>query len=130
MYLHAMMITGMYMCEICVRMNDTDLCLPEDRVSKLRFLAPQCHLLPARVQTEISIGMTWLGKLSQVAKLQFMVDPENLEQKWAFVKEWQPDSKFMALQCMLTKSKKQEGIEDFMKAIDIFAANPEFAQPF
>ena len=96
------------MCETCVRMNDTDLCLPEDRVSKLRFLVPQVHLLPARVQTEISIGMPWFGKLSQVAKLQFMVDPENLEQKWAFLKEWQPDSKFLALQCLLSKSKKKK----------------------
>ena len=84
-----MMITGMYMWQICDRMNDTDLCLPEDRLTKLRFLVPHCHLLPGRVQTEISIATTWFGKFSQVAKLQFMVGPENLEQKWTFLKEWQ-----------------------------------------
>ena len=89
-------------------MNDVDLCLPEDRLSKLRFLVPHCHLLSGRVQTEISIATTWFGKLSQVAKLQFMVDLENLEQKWAFLKEWQLDSKFLALQRLLSKSKKKK----------------------
>ena len=91
------------MWQICVRMKNVDLCLPEDRLLKLRFLVPHCHLLSGRVQTEISIAMTWFGKLSQVAKLQFMVDPENLEQKWKMLKEWEPDSKFLTLQCLLSK---------------------------
>ena len=120
-----------YVLQICVRMNDTDPCLPEDRLAKLRCLEPQCHLLAERVQTEIHFALAWFGRLSQVAKLKFMVDPENLEQKWAYLKEWDPDSKFLVLHCLLTKSKKKQGdIEEFMKATEIFATNPKFLQPF
>ena len=89
--------------QTCVRMKDVDSCLPEDRLSKLRFLVPHCHLLSGRVQTEIRIATTWFCKLPQVAKLQFMAGPENLEQKWTFLKEWDPDSKYLALQCLLSK---------------------------
>ena len=94
-------------------MKDVDLCLPEDRLSKLRFLVPHCHLLSGRVQTEISIATTWIGKLQQAAKLQFMADPENLEQKWKFLKEWDLDSNYLALQRLLSKKKKTREYRGF-----------------
>ena len=104
-------------------MNDIDPCWPEDRLAKLRSLQPQSHLLAERVQTEIHFALARFGKLSQVAKLKFMVDPENLEQKRAYLKEWDPDSKFLVTRCLLTKTKKKQGdIEEFMKAMEIFTS--------
>ena len=78
-----------------VRANVSDTRLPQDCLTKLRFLLPQAHLLSENIQKEI--------QLPTPAKLQYIIT-EDMDQRWEFLKQWSPGSKLSPLQYLVTKA--------------------------
>ena len=102
----------------------------QDRLAKLRFLKPQSHLLSENQQKEIQFAVTWFGPLPDTAKLQYLINPEDLDRKWEMLKHWDPESKFRSLQCLVAKTKGKQGdVEMFMKAATLIGETPEFLVP-